>query len=348
MKQTIAVIFCTSHVSSVGREFEKIADCEVIEVAQAVKTALLETGYQVDLVDLDPVRIADLRKYDWVYNLAETIDGYPLVDYEVAEQMEKMGIHFTGSGSQTLKYCLNKAETKAELRQYGVNTPDYQVLSLGDAPKIACRFPVIVKPVHEDGSIGILSDSVAWNTYEILPLIERIHRLYHQPALVEEFIEGRDITVSILGCHEELVVLPPSEMTYPDANGEKFITFEAKWVTESIEFQNSVAICPCNLDPRVEIYMKEVALQVFRIMDCRDYARVDFRLQGVVPYVLEVNPNPCINPVDSAFIRSGKVNGFTYTEIVNRILESSFRNRSTIGEPVVYGRQINEEHLKKS
>lgn len=152
---SVGVIFCTSKISSRGREFEKVADCEVIQVAQAVKAALEEKGCRAELVDLDPDRIADLRKYDWVFNLAEPIDCFPLTEDEIAVQMEKLNINFTGSGSDTLNACLDKSVTKAELLKYGITTPVYDVFQPGDRIITKCRFPVFVKPVHEDGSIGI-------------------------------------------------------------------------------------------------------------------------------------------------------------------------------------------------
>jgi D-alanine-D-alanine ligase len=332
----IGVVYCTSSLTAKGREFEKLADREVVDVAIAVQAALQEKGYAVQRVDLDPGGIANLRDYDWIFNLAETIYGFPFTDYEVAEEMERLNINFTGSGSRALRVCLNKAATKAELVKFGITTPAYTVIYPGQPIATECRYPVMVKPVHEDGSIGISNESIAWNAAELTPRVQKIHQVYHQAALVEEFIEGRDITASILGNGEEVVLLPLSEITYANQSKSKFLTFEAKWLTETADFQGSVAKCPCVLEPQVEAAIKQTALQAYRMMGCRDYARVDFRLKDETPYVLEVNPNPCINPVDSGFVRSGMAGGRSYADLIHQILIDSVKNFCEISEPVSY------------
>jgi D-alanine-D-alanine ligase len=322
----IGIIYCTSSLSSTGREFEKVADCEVIEVAHAVKDALEEKGLNAELVDLDPARIGDLRKYDWVFNLAEPIDCFSMSENQIAEEMEKLSIHFTGAGSNTLKDCLDKSITKAKLFNNGIPTPVYDEFQPGDRIITKFKFPMMVKPVHEDGSIGISNESVVENGAGLAVQVEKIHSLYHQAALVEEYIDGREINAAILGSGDEAIVLPLSEITYPDQPGPKILTFAGKWFSESKDFQASVAKCPCDLDPEVEARIKDIALKSFHILDCRDYARVDFRLKENIPYVLEVNPNPCINPHGAGFVRSANVAGLTYTELIYRILESSVRN----------------------
>jgi D-alanine-D-alanine ligase len=325
---SIGVVFCTARESARGREIEKLADCEVVDVAFAVKDALTESGYVVDLIDLSLNDVQVLQQYDWVFNLAETIDGFPLNDFEVAEKMEEMGIRFTGSGSASLKACLNKAVTKQKLIKNNFLTPIYDVFSSDGVCGTQCQFPVIVKPVHEDGSIGISSDSIAWNVGEMNKRIERILDVYHQPALVEEYIDGRDITAAIIGNGKDAIVMPLSEIIYASHVGPKFLTFAGKWVEDSLDFQYAQSCCPCELERNIETMIKHTALQAFSFMNCRDYARVDFRLRGATPYVLEVNPNPCINPHDSGFVRSGKAGGYSYEELIRQILSSSIKNYS--------------------
>jgi len=331
----VGIVYCTSTISASGREDEKRADCEVVAVARAVKTALDEKGYWADLVDLDPTRIADLQRYDWVFNLAESVYGFPLADYEVAEEMEKYNIQFTGSGSKTLKACLDKAVTKCELLRNGIGTPAYQVFQPGGTILNGLEYPLIIKPIHEDGSIGITLDSIAGNDAELDQKVKKVHRMYSQAALVEEYIEGRDITASVVGNGEEVVILPLSEITYPEQSGPKFLTFDVKWSPETPEFQNTSARCPCILSLEVEALVKDIALRAYRVMGCRDYARVDFRLRGKVPFVLEVNANPCINPDDSGFVRSSKAAGYSYAGMVTKILEGAVRDRLQAPQPVL-------------
>jgi D-alanine-D-alanine ligase len=322
--QRIGILYLTSSQSSICRGVEKQADLEVVDVAQAVQDVLVEMGYLADLINLDPRRIGDLQSYDWIFNLAETIDCFPLTDYEIAELMERLHISFTGSGSQTLKTCLDKGQTKDALRRHGIATPDYQVIAPGEIVRATCPFPLIVKPVHEDGSIGIDRESIVWNPDDLSERVERIHHIYRQAALVEEFIVGREISVSILGNNGDMRALPPSEIVFPGQDGTQFLTFHAKWIPESAEFAAAESRCPCDLDSKVERFLMETAMRACRVMGCQDYARVDFRLKEGVAYVLEVNPNPCINPQGSGFVGAVNALGWDYKEMISRILEVSY------------------------
>jgi len=324
--EKVGIIYCTSTQTAIGREHEKLADCEVIEVANAVRAALIEKGYQAELVDLDPGRIGDLVRFDWIFNLTESIYGFPLADFEIARKLEAFKIQFTGSGSKTLKVCLDKAATKCGLLLNGISTPAFEVFQPGKPILNFLRYPLFVKPVREDGSIGINDSSIVRNDAELRHQVENVHRLYHQAALVEQYIQGRDITASVIGNGERAVVLPLSEITYPEQAGPKFLTFNGKWVADSLDFKVSKAQCPCNVSPQVERIIKDLALRAYHTMGCHDYARVDFRLRGESPFVLEVNPNPCINPDDSGFVRCGNAAGYSYADLVFKILENSVHN----------------------
>jgi len=325
--RNVGIIYSTSDCSASGREIEKSADCEVIDVAHAIQAALTQRGIRVELVDLDPERIADLQKFDYLFNLAETIFGFPLKDYEVAEKLESLRINFTGAGSSSLKACVDKAFTKEELLKYGILTPAFELYQPGEPVHTHLNFPLIVKPVQEDGSFGITADSVVWDEAALQTQVLNTHKLYLQGALVEEFIEGRDVTASILGNGSEAVCLPLSEIVYPEDNEVKFLTFEAKWVVESPIFRSSIGHCPCQVESEVQEEICRSALQAYKIMNCRDYARVDFRIRGKEVFVLEVNPNPCLNPEDSGYVRCGNAQGYNYNDLVYQILVTSFNNR---------------------
>jgi D-alanine-D-alanine ligase len=323
----IGVIYTTSDLTAEGREYEQVADGELREVAEAVRAALEEGGYLAELVDLDPDRIGDLTRFDHLFNLAETIYGYPLAEYEIAAQIEDLGIPFTGAGSVALRLCGNKAITKDRLVKCGVPTPPYEVYDY-DTPIVSqLRYPLFVKPVHEDGSIGITDESVVKTPAELAARVNYIHLNYFQAALVEEYIDGRDISISVLGNGDEVEAFPPSECAYPAGESIRFLTFATKWLEESCGYQTAFMRCPSELGLAVESEMKRVAVRAYRIMGCRDYARVDFRLLDDVPYVLEVNPNPCINPHGSGFINATGAKGYDYIETVNRILECSINRR---------------------
>ena len=150
----------------------------MLETAIAVKSALEKRGHWIELVNLDPSRIEDLCRFEWIFNLSETIYGFPLAGCEIAELMESLGIHFTGAGSESIKICENKAAAKIIISKYGVRTPLFEVFSQDDRIETGLAFPLIVKPLHEDGSIGITFDSVVGYGQEMVSKVSEIHRLY--------------------------------------------------------------------------------------------------------------------------------------------------------------------------
>jgi D-alanine-D-alanine ligase len=319
----LGIIYSSSNSTTAGRELEKLADQEIIETALSVKLALEGSGYSVDLVDLAKTPVKELQKYDWIFNLTESIVGFPMADFEVAGALESLAIPFTGSGSAALKACLDKSITKRLLNQHHIQTPAFEVIYTANDLHTNLKFPLIVKPVHEDGGVGIFNDSIVNNEVELQKTVTRILNIYQQPALVEEYIEGRDITVSILGNNNSSIVFPPSECIYPDPTVKRILSFEANWIPTATAYQTIVSICPCELEEDEDVMLRDVARTVYNLMGCRDYARVDFRMREKTPYVLEVNPNPCINPVDSGFVRAGIAVGYSYNQLINKILESS-------------------------
>ena len=143
---------------------------------------------------------------------------------------------------------------------------------------------------------------------------------------MEEYIEGRELNVAILG-NGKPTVLPISEIDFSGlpAGYPKIVTYDAKWLTGSIEFEGTKGVCPADLPPTVETRIRDLALQAFNIMGCRDYARIDFRLtKNNKPYVLEVNPNPDISD-DAGFIRSTTTYGYTFNEAIGKIVEGALK-----------------------
>jgi D-alanine-D-alanine ligase len=336
--KNIGIIYCESSAYSGEREIERLADEEILEVATAVKAGLEHYGYQVDLAPLDPENIGSLSRFDHIFNLVETIFGFPLTEYEVARELEQAGIAFTGSSAETLKTCLNKAATKDILVTHKINTPRYEVIEPGEEILTAIPYPVIVKPVHEDGCVGISVNSRVTNPEQLKQQVKGIHLVYDQAALVEEFIDGRDITASILGNGAEARLLPLTEIVYTDSNGPCHLTFDANWVAGSDEYQDSRSKVIGQLDEPLLKKISDSALAAYRAMGCLDYARIDFRVRGETPYLLEVNPNPCINPDGAGYVRSAQAGGFTYPQLVKTILELSIERLHAV---------VQKENLKE-
>ena len=238
--------------------------------------------------------------------------------------LELSGLPHTGSGPLALGLSLDKALAKALIAAGGVPTPPYFVCA-GRPPRVlspGMRYPLFVKPIREDASIGIGPAAFVRNRAELEARCRHIRARYRQPALVERYVDGRELSVAILGARDP-TALPVSEieMGRVPAGAPRICDYRAKWVTASDEYARTVPRCPASLSSREERRVKEAALAAFRLLFCRGYARVDLRLgRDGVPYVLEVNPNPCIAP-DAGFARSAAAAGLSYADLVCRIAD---------------------------
>jgi D-alanine-D-alanine ligase len=313
----------------------------VLNRLQAVKKALISLGYRVKAMemkeDVSPMVGRILRSgAELIFNLCEEFRGQSRLEMNVAALLELLDIPFSGSSSLVLGLSQDKGKTKSILAHHGVPTPLYTVWPPGKPPSTShLRFPLIVKPLQEDASLGIDNDALVKDSASLLRQAEKIHRLHDQPALVEEYIEGRELNVSILG-NETPQVLPISEIDFSTLPKglPKICGYEAKWVENSPEFHHTIPRCPAPLPVKLERLVREVALQAYRAMECRDYGRVDIRLSpDGTPYVLEINANPDISP-DAGMPRSAKAAGLTYPELIGRIADLAWaRARSSKGFP---------------
>lgn len=257
---------------------------------------------------------------DVIINFIESVEGITNYEYCVAALFELLDYHFTGNTSATLGNCLNKARTKIILSSYGINTPQFDVLEPNQ--KVTSinknlRFPIIMKLDEEDASIGISEFSVVKNIKELKNHFKFLSETYNKRILIEEYIEGREINVSILNGK----ILPLSEIDFTGLpNGlPKIVTYEGKWIEGSDYYNHTKPVCPAKLNKDIKSKIERIALQSYNVMNCRDYARVDIRLSKEnVPYVIEVNPNPDISP-DSGFVRAANAAGISYSELLKII-----------------------------
>jgi D-alanine-D-alanine ligase len=259
---------------------------------------------------------------DVVFNLCESVYGNACWEMNIPALLDLFRIPYTGSSPLTLGLCLDKGKVKDILQSQGILTPRYTVLDRGD-PIPGDGFPLIVKPLHEDGSLGIWKESVVNDDEALSRQIRYVVERYQQPALIEEFIDGRELNVGLLETDGKVEVLPISEIDYSEfpEGVPKICGYEAKWEAESLEYQKSKPICPAQLEPVVQKRVEQIALKVFKLFGCQDYARVDMRLDSEgKAFVLEVNPNPDISP-QSGMARAIKVQGMTYTEFIGNLLE---------------------------
>jgi D-alanine-D-alanine ligase len=303
----------------------------VLSRLQAVQEALGSLGYPVQTLEARGELSAFLKKIrsaraDLIFNLCEEFLGRTRLEMNVAALLELLDIPFTGSSALALGLSQDKGKTKSLLAFHGIPTPAYRVWQPGmDGLLSGWRFPLIVKPLREDASLGIDNDAFILDKKTLQQQVQKIYQGYEQPVLIEEYIEGRELNVSILG-NEDPQVLPISEIDFSSMppGRPKICGYAAKWVESSQEFAYTVPRCPARLSPRIEKKVRKVSLEAYRVMECRDYARVDIRLSPRgIPYVLEINANPDISP-DAGMTRSARTAGYTYAEFISHIVELSW------------------------
>lgn len=308
-----------------------LSEIGVVEEMDDIKAALNSLGYKSIAfnVDSNVYRLIDFlreEKPDLIFNLVECVENESLQEMNIAGLYELLKVPYTGAGPLGLGIALNKPLVKQLLSHSGIRTPRFQVFKVPEKLGLNddMKFPLIVKPSHEDASVGISDESVVYSLSDLRKRIRHVFEEFDQPALVEEYVEGRELNVAILG-YRKPVALPISEIDFSGLSSDmhKIVSYDAKWMHGTIAYEGTKGVCPAKLPAEMEAELKDIALRCFHIVGCRDYARVDFRLsaQGE-PYVLEVNPNPDISD-DAGFARSARTYGLTFTETVGKIIESA-------------------------
>lgn len=263
-------------------------------------------------------------KPDSVLNLTESVEGNAQLESYVAAMFDILEAPFTGNNALALGNCLFKQRTKRILIGSGIPTPPYEVLRFNERNKkykTKLKFPLIVKLLSEDASIGISEFSVVTSSAQLKKRIHYLFDNFNQDILIEEYIEGRELNVSILDGE----VLPISEISFKGLPKglPKIITYEAKWSTDSKYYQYTKPICPAKLSANKIKQISKIALSAYNELSCRDYARVDIRLaKNNKPYVIEINPNPDISP-DSGFARSAAAAGLSHEDLIRKLIDLS-------------------------
>ncbi|MDD8012950.1 MAG: ATP-grasp domain-containing protein [Acidobacteriota bacterium] len=285
---------------------------------------------------------------DIILNFVEALAGDVNFEGHIAGAFEILDIEFTGNKSLTLGNCLNKLKTKQILRSLGVRTPRHFLARSGGTlieTDVKLKYPLILKLNKEDASIGISENSVVADFPGMQAQLDFLFRTFRQDVLVEECLPGREISAAILGDR----VLPLSEISYASLpeNLPRIITYEAKWAPHSPYYLGTVPVCPAPLDEELRALIEKKALAAFNALDCRDYARVDFRLsKRDIPFVIDVNPNPDISP-ESGFIRSASHAGISYEEVLFTLVEFALQRSSASARPVAERRKNLNAYLQE-
>jgi D-alanine-D-alanine ligase len=308
---------------------------DVALVATSVATALASSGYDPQLVGVDG-DLAGLRtrllehESDCAFNLCESLVGDARLESAVPLVLELLGLPFTGSPPEVLSFALRKDRVKQRLEAAGIPTPAGRVLSRADDP-CDLPFPLIVKPVREDGSAGITRSSVVWNAAELSRVVASIVTSFRQPALVEQYIDGREFNVAMLG-HPTPRVLPLSEIDFTalPEDAPRIVSYDAKWTSGSVDDLGTVPVLHPSLPNAVAARVRRVASEAFRAVGVRDYGRVDVRLASSgVPYVVDVNPNCDLSP-HAGMARAAAAVGIDYTALAGLLVRYALRRRGSL------------------
>lgn len=299
----------------------------VQEEYAAIVNALRSEGFQTESANLlDDVRTL----YHWVaqdpphviFNLVEFFHSDLNREGAIAGFYELYRVRYTGASPFCLGLCRRKGLTKRLLLQNGLSTPNFVVLEqplIG--PDHGLHYPLIVKPSWQDGSAGVDANSVVHDYQHLMQQLSSVFGRFAGPILVEEFIEGKELHISILG-NNPPVALPAIEYDFSQLEEDHpaVITYDIKWNPLVLPYHRVHSICPARIDSKTEMLVKEHALRAYCATYCRDYARIDIRLgNDGMPYILEVNPNPDLTEGVS-FMESAEKAGHSFSETLRQIV----------------------------
>jgi D-alanine-D-alanine ligase len=324
----VAVLFNACHNLIKGEPRDLLADQGVVACARAVRTAFERMGYRAVQVPVQTEVESALGPYspdEWtVFNLGEGLEGRLFEEARIAWALEAMGYCFTGSRGNAIARSVHKARAKSLLLASGVSTPPWWLFRCPDevhGVSEDLRFPLIVKPVAEDASIGIGSDAVVHAAKELRERVAYVVERYRQAALAELFVDGREFNIALWGDPPQVLPLAEIDFSAFDDPYARIVSFAAKWEADSFEYHHTPVLCPAQTDPVLASYVSDVARRAWHAIGCRGYARVDMRLDGGDNlHVVEVNCNPDLSP-DAGFYRAATVAGYSYEDMVGHILE---------------------------
>ncbi len=294
---------------------------------QEVHEALKSLGHAPFYLELDGTTEALKRgadtECDLVFNLTESWAGDDTKDVHLAAFFDLLGRRYTGAGPNGLHLAQNKSLAKKIFAFHGIRTPYFASVHRGRLDwSHDLQFPVIVKPAREDGSIGIAFNALCESIKDLMERIHDLHEQFDSPVLIEEYIEGREMYVAVLGNGdpEALPVIELDLSKLPEGT-PRIAGSEVKWEKGTLAYKVTKSIIPDDLDEQVGQDLQQTALQAYRALELRDYGRIDMRLaaDGRV-YVLEVNPNPWLHST-AEFAMAAKKAGRDHETLIGEIVD---------------------------
>ncbi len=316
---------------------ETYAEWDTWETINALKVAI-EVFHHVTLIEADNNAFEKFKqsKPDIVFNIAEGFNNLSR-ESQIPAMLDMLNIPYTGSDALTLGICLDKARTKEILSYYQIPNANFILIDeFKPLSNHSMEFPSIVKPVSEGSSKGIFNSSLVRNYDELNAEIKRIVYEYNQPAIIEEFLPGKEFTVAIIGNEDNTEIFPIVEIKYekfPD-NVEHLYSYEAKWILDTKDNVFDVFECPAAIDNDLEKQIKDTALRTYKVLRCKDWSRIDIRLdKNGTPNVIEINPLPGIMPdpnENSSFPKAARAAGINYNEMIQRVLFEACKRHNLV------------------
>ncbi|MCK5763759.1 MAG: ATP-grasp domain-containing protein [Clostridiales bacterium] len=322
MSYKIGLIYDRPHVEYKETEEAKHVDHQK-EVTKDEIYKILNTKYNVEKILVDEKTIERLLKseIDLAFLLTTGIRGESRQS-QIPAILEMLGIPYIGSGVLAHALALNKAVAKKVFDYHDVTTPSFQIFYRVDEKlDSVMKFPLIAKPACEGSGFGIHKDSVVHNEMELKKKVESLLKEYEPPVLVEEFIEGREFTVGIIGNGKNKMILPIMELNFDDVPEKygRFNTFEVKTKCGD----ETKVFCPAPITIELEKTMKENVLKAFDALGCRDISRVDIRVKDDKPYVIEINSLPGLEPLYSDLPKMAEKAGIAYDQLIFKIVDTA-------------------------
>jgi D-alanine-D-alanine ligase len=297
------------------------------EVEEEVAEALVKLGHEPVLHVLDGsikgLHALARTECDLVFNLSESFGGNDLADFCIASYLELLNRKYTGAGARGLMLAQDKALAKKIFAFHGIQTPVFATVFRGRLDfSHHLEFPVIVKPAREDGSIGIEFNAVVHSIRELMERIDLLHQNFDSPVLIEEYVEGREMYVGILG-NGNLAPLPVVELDLsrlPEGI-PRIASSEVKWRKGTSIYRDTKSRIVDDLPDETVALLQQTAVAAYQALDLRDYGRIDMRLRpnGRVA-VIEANPNPWLSS-RAEFVMAARKSGRTYADLIGEIVE---------------------------
>jgi len=309
------------------------SESELANQIGIIITSLQENFENIEVLSLNQnieSFITKIKRYspDVIFNLVESVNGIANYEAFIAGLYELLQVNYTGNTPICLATCLDKSRTKQVLASHKIKVPGHYIAQYKNKEyinELGLEFPVILKLLKEDASIGISEYSVVNNITEVNERLEFLHKTYKQDVLIEEYINGREFNVAILGG----MVLPVSEIDFTGLPKDfpKIVTYEGKWSPQSVYFKYTNPVCPADINDNLKLKLESIALKAYQALNCRDYARVDIRLnKNNTPFVIEVNPNPDLS-TDAGVARASGAANIGYPELLKTIINFAIERK---------------------